>query len=182
MSDTTTTIPVVRVSPPVASDLLTPPQPELTPEVAAVRRVEFLGDAARRQGVMQGDPKIVAEWKKINAALVPKIEGPEAEQRQYAERQAALAPLKMSAGPMDPLFWDGVATRAHVSLAERETALQMWAACKRDRAWVEKCIAGDLEANALKMRINGILAAPVGTPEQVEQDRLAGLKRVGLSK
>ena len=180
MSDTAPA-PVVDSTTPAVSDLLAP-APAMTVEQAQARRVQFIADPALRQGVVQGNPKIVEEWKKINAALLPKMEGPEAEQREYAERQAALAPLKMSSGPMDPLFWDGVATRAHVSLAERETALQMWAACKRDSAWVGRCVSGGMEENALKMRIVGILAAPVGTPEQVERDRLAGLKRCGLSK
>jgi hypothetical protein len=167
------------VTAPAVSDLLVPP-PAMTVEQAQARRVQFIADPALREGVVRGDPKIVDEWKKINSALVPKLDAPDAEAREYAARQAALAPLKMTAGPMDPLFWDGVATRAHVSLAERETALQTWAACKRDAAWVARCVAGGMEENALKMRIVGILAAPVGTPELVERDRLAGLKRVGI--
>ena len=164
---------------PAASDILNPPP--MTFEQAQSEKVRYLSDPALREAVQRGDLEHSKKWREINKALV-QINAPEAEAREYAARQAALAPLKMTAGPMDPLFWDGVATRAHVLISERETALQTWAACMRDRAWVDRCVSGGMEENALKMRIVGILAAPVGTPEQVERDRLAGLKRVGISK
>jgi hypothetical protein len=163
---------------PAASDILNPPPMPF--EKAQSEKVRYLSDPALREAVQRGDSEHSKKWREINRALV-QINAPEAEAREYAARQAALAPLKMDA-PMDALFWDGVAMRAHVPLLERELALQTWAALKRDKAWVERCLAGGIEENILKKRIVGILAAPVGTPEQVEADRKAGLKRLGMSK
>lgn len=163
---------------PAASDIHNPPP--MSFETAQSEKVRYLSDPALREAVQRGDSEHSKKWREINRALV-QINGPEAEAREYAARQAALAPLKMDA-PMDALFWDGVAMRAHVPLSEREQALQTWSALKRDKAWVERCLAGGIEENILKKRIVGILAAPVGTPEQVEADRKAGLKRLGMSK
>lgn len=145
---------------PAASDLLQPLDAATvptTPEAWEQRRVDLIGDPHFRRAYLSGDIEAQKRMKEVFAGLNPKVDLATAEGREYAARQEALTPLKMTSS-LPPEFWDGLARGTPVTLAEREWALQTKQQCFNDKGWVKKVMDGDREATALKTR-NGCLDA-----------------------
>lgn len=123
-------------STPAASDLLKPPAtPPTTPEAWEARRVELIGDPHFRNAYLSGDIEAQKRMKEVFAGLNPKVDLATAEGREYAARQEALTPLKMTSA-LPPEFWDGLARGTPVTLAERQWALETKEQCFKDKGWV----------------------------------------------
>jgi hypothetical protein len=163
---------------PAASDILKPLEAATmptTPEAWEARRVELIGDPHLRNAYLSGDIEAQKRMKKVFAGLNPKVDLATVEGREYAARQEALTPLKMTSS-LPAEFWDGLARGTPVTLAEREWALQTKEQCFRDKGWVRKVLDGDREATALKTRFNAIIASRVKSANEVARYREAGNK------
>jgi hypothetical protein len=169
---------------PSTSDLLKPLDAATmpaTPEAWEKRRVDLIGDPHFRKAYLSGDVEAQKRMKEVFAGLNPKVDLATAEAREYAARQDALTPLKMTSA-LPPEFWDGLARGTPVTLAERQWALETKEQCFRDKGWVRKALDGDREATALKTRFNAIIASKVGSAEEVARYREAGNKFLNGSK
>ena len=152
-----TAAPADTASVPAASDLLQP-QP-MTPEAAAVKRVQLLGDPGFRERVLAGNAEANKQWKDVHRALSPQADPASAEGREYNQRMSGLAVLRAKA-QLPEIMWDHVAANAPVSLAEREEAQYAKQRLFSDKAWVEKYLSGDIAANSELTRIHFVLASP----------------------
>ena len=163
---------------PAISDLLQP-QP-MTPEVAAVKRVELLGDPKFRERVLAGDPEANTQWKDVHRALNPLATPPAAAGREYNQRMSGLAVFRAKA-QLPEIMYDHMAANSPVSLAEREEAQFAKQRLFRDRSFVERYLAGDVSANSELTRINFVLASPIGTFDQIENAKAAAAKRLAAN-
>jgi hypothetical protein len=164
----TTTVPAV-------SDLLQPQS--MTAEVAAVKRVEYLGDPKFRERVLAGDAEANKQWKDVHRALSPSADPATAEGREYNQRMNGLAILRAKA-ELPEIMWDHVAANGPVSLAEREEAQFAKQRLFSDTAWKERYLSGDIAANSELTRIHFVLASPIGTFEEIEAFKAAAAKRL----
>jgi hypothetical protein len=163
------------LDPVAASDLLQP-QP-MTAEVAAAKKVEYLGDAGFRERVLRGDADAVKQWREVTRALSPSADPATAEGKKYNDNMNSLAILKAKADLSDAV-WDHVAAGGPVSLDERLKAMQAKERNFKDKAWVQKYLDGDRQANSEMTLINMVLASPVGSFSDIEQFKSAAAKRL----
>ena len=164
---------------PAISDLLQPQV--MTVEQAQAKRVEYLGKPGFAERVLANDPESVRAWKEIQVALNPKLDQSIQQNRDYTQRMNGLSILKAKADLPDAA-WQWVASAGPVSLAERQKALQLKAQCMADRSFVEKYLSGERSATSTLTNINLILAAKVGTFDEIEQHKAALAKLLGTSK
>ena len=160
---------------PAAADLLQPQQ--MTPEVAAAKRVEMLGNAGFRERVLRAEPEALAAWKAVHAALRPPANSESAESQQYAKNMDSLAILKAKADLPDAV-WDHVAARGPVSLKERQDALFAKQRNLKSAEFVKKYLDGDRQANSEMTLINMTLASPIGSYEEIEAFKAKAAKRL----
>ena len=160
---------------PAISDLLQP-QP-MTPEVAAVKRVELLGDPKFRERVLAGDAAANKQWKDVHLALNQQADPATAEGRNYNQRMSGLSVFRAKA-QLPEIMYDHMAANAPVSLAEREEAQFAKQRLFRDRSFVERYLAGEISANSELARIHFVLASPIGSFEEVEAAKAAAAKRL----
>jgi hypothetical protein len=153
-----------------------------TPEAWEKRRVDLISNEQFRKAYLSGDVAARQAMKDVFAALNPKADTGTDEGKEYNARQAVLTPLKMVSGGLPPEFWDAIARKTPVTLAEREWALTTYAQCYADKAWCAKVMAGDRDARALKIRFNAIIASRVASPEEVAKYRAAGDKFLSGAK
>ena len=166
-------------APAPAGDLFKPLDAAAMPatvEAWEIRRVNLIGNEQFRKAYLSNDISARQTMKQVFEHLDPKADTSSAEGREYNARQAALAPLKMVSGDLPAEFWDGIARKTPVTLAEREWALRTYTQCYADSAWCAKVRAGDRDARALKTRFNAIIASRVGSAEEVAKYREAGNK------
>jgi len=161
---------------PAASDLLAP-QPAMSPEQAAVAKVECLGKAGFAEAVLSGNADAVRRWREITRALRPAVDQSTLEGQQYERNMNSLAILKAKADLSDEA-WDHIAAGGPVSLAEREKALQAKIRNFADRAWVQAYLNGSRRENSEMSLINAILASRVGSHAEIEEFKAKAAKRL----
>ena len=163
-----------------AADLLQQP-PAMTVEQAQAKKAELFGKAGFAERVARGDPSATAEWRAVTRALRPAVDQSTVEGQQYEKNQNSLAILKAKADLPDAA-WDWAAAGGPVSPAEKINAAAAKQRNFRDKAWVQRYLDGDRQANSEMVKINMVLAAKVGTFDEIEAFKKAAAKRLAGTK
>ena len=159
---------------PAATDLL-------QPEMALVKKAQLFGQVGFAQRVMAGDPESVRQWKEVSAALSPKVDQTTQEASDYNQRMAGLSILKAKAD-LPEAAWSWAASNGPVSPEEKMNASFAKARNMSDAAWRQRYFLGDRQANSEMTNINLILAAKVGTFEEIERHKVVMAKLLGTRK
>jgi hypothetical protein len=172
---------------PAADSALTPAAagaadpPSMTLEQAQAKKAELVIQTGFAERVMRGDPEASKLWREVTRALRPAVDQSSVEGQQYAKNQDSLSILRAKADLPDAA-WDWAAAGGPVSPAEKINAAAAKARNFRDKAWVQRYLDGDRQANSEMVQINMVLAAKVGTFDEIEAFKITAAKRLAGTK
>jgi hypothetical protein len=110
--------------------------------------------------------------------LRPAVDQSTIEGQQYAKNMDSLAILKAKADLPDAA-WDWAAAGGPVSPTEKEKAIFAKARNFASADWRARYFAGDRTANSEMVQINLVLAAKIGTFDEIEAFKAQAAKRLG---
>ena len=95
-----------------------------------------------------------------------------AEDQEFSQRLAALAPLRVKAS-LDDAVWRWAAAGGPVNADERQRALELKSQLFSDKKWVAAYLNGGRLENSQMVNVNLVLSAKVASAEAIEKFKKA---------